>query len=87
MRHALKNAIIPVITVLGVQLGVLLGGTVITEQVFTVPGIGALLRTAIFQRDYPLVQAIVLFLAVVFVSLNLVVDLLYARIDPRVHYG
>jgi peptide/nickel transport system permease protein len=86
-RHALKNAIIPVITVLGVQLGALLGGTVITEQVFTIPGIGALLRNAIFQRDYPLVQAVVLFLALVFVVLNLLVDLLYARLDPRISYS
>jgi peptide/nickel transport system permease protein len=86
-RHSLKNAIIPVITVLGVQFGVLLGGTVITEQVFAIPGVGALLRLAIFQRDYPLVQSIVLFLAVVFVLLNLFVDLLYARLDPRVRYA
>jgi peptide/nickel transport system permease protein len=86
-RHALKNALIPVITVLGVQLGALLGGTVITEQVFSIPGTGALLRNAIFQRDYPLVQAIVLFLALVFVVLNLLVDLLYARLDPRISYA
>jgi peptide/nickel transport system permease protein len=86
-RHALKNALIPVITVLGVQMGALLGGTVITEQVFSIPGIGALLRNAIFQRDYPLVQAIVLLLAFIFVVLNLLVDLLYARLDPRISYS
>ena len=87
VRHALKNALIPVITVLGAQLGVLLGGTVITEQVFTIPGTGAWLRVAIFQRDYPVVQAVILFLAVVFVVLNLVVDLIYARLDPRIRYS
>lgn len=86
-RHALKNAMIPVITVLGAQLGVLLGGTVITEQVFTIPGTGALLRNAIFQRDYPIVQAVILFLALVFVVLNLMVDLVYARLDPRIRYS
>lgn len=86
LRHALKNALIPVITVLGAQLGVLLGGTVITEQVFTIPGTGTLLRTAIFNRDYPLVQAIILILALIFVILNLIVDLLYARLDPRIRY-
>ena len=86
-RHALKNAMIPVVTVLGAQLGALLGGTVITERVFTIPGTGALLRDAIFQRDYPVVQATILFLALVFVVLNLLVDLLYARLDPRISYS
>ncbi|MBI2761206.1 MAG: ABC transporter permease [Chloroflexi bacterium] len=86
-RHALKNAMIPVITVLGAQLGVLLGGTVITEQVFTIPGTGALLRKAISDRDYPIVQAVILFLALVFVVLNLLVDLVYARLDPRIRYS
>ena len=86
-RHALKNAMIPVITILGAQLGALLGGTVITEQVFTVPGTGSALRNAILQRDYPLVQALVLFLALLFVVLNLLIDLLYARLDPRIRYA
>jgi peptide/nickel transport system permease protein len=87
VRHTLRNAMIPVVTVLGAQLGVLLGGTVITEQVFTIPGTGALLRNAILQRDYPIVQAVVLFLALVFVVLNLIVDLLYTRLDPRIRYA
>ncbi len=86
-RHALKNALIPVITILGAQLGALLGGTVITEQVFTIPGTGSALRNAILQRDYPLVQALVLFLALIFVVLNLLIDLLYARLDPRIRYS
>ena len=74
-------------TVLGTQLGALLGGTVITEQVFTIPDTGALLRNAILQRDYPLVQAVVLVLALVFVVLNLLIDLLYSRLDPRIRYS
>jgi peptide/nickel transport system permease protein len=86
VRHVLKNAMIPVVTILGAQLGALLGGTVITEQVFTIPGTGALLRNAILQRDYPVVQAVVLFLALVFVVMNLLVDLLYTRLDPRIRY-
>jgi peptide/nickel transport system permease protein len=86
-RHALKNAMIPVVTVLGNQLGFLLGGTVVTEQLFSLPGVGRVTRDAIFQRDYPLLQASVLFLAVVFLVINLLVDLLYARLDPRIRYS
>jgi peptide/nickel transport system permease protein len=87
VRHAMKNAMIPVVTVLGTQLGFLLGGTVVTEQLFSLPGVGRLTRDAIFQRDYPVLQASVLFLAVVFLVVNLLVDLLYARLDPRIRYG
>jgi peptide/nickel transport system permease protein len=85
-RHALKNAMIPVVTVLGNQLGFLLGGTVVTEQLFSLPGVGRMTRDAIFQRDYPLIQANVLLLAAVFLVINLIVDLLYARLDPRIRY-
>ena len=85
-RHALKNAMIPVVTVLGNQLGFLLGGTVVTEQLFSLPGVGRMTRDAIFQRDYPLIQANVLLLAVVFLLINLLVDLLYARLDPRIRF-
>jgi peptide/nickel transport system permease protein len=85
-RHALKNAMIPVVTVLGNQLGFLLGGTVVTEQLFSLPGVGRMTRDAIFQRDYPLIQANVLLLALVFLVINLLVDLLYARLDPRIRY-
>jgi peptide/nickel transport system permease protein len=87
MRHALKNAMIPVVTLLGNQLGFLLGGTVVTEQLFSLPGVGRMTRDAIFQRDYPLIQANVLLLAVVFLVINLLVDLLYARLDPRIRYA
>lgn len=85
-KHALKNALIPLVTVAGMQFGFLLGGTVIIETVFAWPGLGRLVVQAIFNRDYPLVQAIVLVLAVIFVAVNLVVDLLYVYLDPRISY-
>ncbi len=85
-RHALRNALIPVVTVAGLRLGGLLGGAVITEQVFAWPGIGALIVTAIATRDYPIVQGAMLTTALVFVTVNLAVDLLYALIDPRIRY-
>jgi ABC-type dipeptide/oligopeptide/nickel transport system permease component len=85
-RHALRNMLIPLITVLGLQLSSLLGGAVIIEQVFAWPGVGQLAVQAIYSRDYPMVQADVLFLATVFIVANLLVDLLYARLDPRIRY-
>lgn len=87
LRHALKNALIPVITVSGLQVGYLLGGAVIVEQVFTLPGIGRLLLDSIYGRDYPVVQGTVLVVAVAFVLVNLIVDLLYAVLDPRISYA
>ena len=86
-RHALSNCLLPVITILGLELGSTLGGAVVTEMVFAWPGVGRLIVSAIFARDYPLVQAAVLVVAVMFVVVNLVVDLLYAVIDPRVRFG
>ena len=85
-RHALKNALIPVVTVLGLQLGTLIGGAVITEYVFALPGVGRLVVDAVFARDYPLVQGVVLLIAVGFILSNLLVDLLYGWIDPRIRY-
>lgn len=85
-RHALPNALIPVVTVLGFQLGYLLGGTVVIEEIFALPGMGRLALNAIFQRDYPVVQGVVLIVALLFVTINLVVDMLYAWIDPRIRY-
>lgn len=85
-RHALKNALIPVLTVIGVQAGYLLGGAVLTETVFAWPGLGSLILKGILARDYPLVQGAVLFVACTFVLVNLVVDVLYAYLDPRIHY-
>ncbi len=85
--HALKNSLIPLITVAGVQVGYLLGGVVVTEEVFTLPGVGRLLLWGVFQRDYPLVQGTILFISALFMLSNLVVDLVYAYVDPRIRYG
>ncbi len=85
--HALKNSLIPMITVAGVQVGYLLGGAVVTEEVFTLPGVGRLLLWAVFQRDYPVVQGTILFVSALFMLGNLVVDLVYAYVDPRIRYG
>jgi peptide/nickel transport system permease protein len=84
MKHALKNAMIPVATVMGLQLGGLLGGAVITETIFAVPGVGRLAVEAILTRDYPMVQGVVLFAAFAVVVVNLFVDLVYALLDPRI---
>src|SRR5262245_23780647 len=83
-RHVLRNALIPVVTVLGLQLGTLIGGAVITEYVFALPGVGRLVVDAVFARDYPLVQGAVLLIAVGFIVSNLLVDVLYGLIDPRI---
>jgi peptide/nickel transport system permease protein len=84
--HVLKNALIPVVTVLGLQLGTLIGGAVITEYVFALPGVGRLVVDAVFARDYPLVQGVVLLIALGFIASNLLVDLLYGWIDPRIRH-
>ncbi len=85
-KHALKNALIPVVTIMGLQFGILLGGAVLTETVFAWPGVGRLLVDSILARDYPVVQGAVLVLAVSFVLINLLVDLIYAFLDPRISY-
>ncbi len=87
LKHALKNALIPVVTVAGVQVGVLLGGTVVVEEVFTLPGVGRLVLWSIYQRDYPLTQGTILFIGALFMVVNLLVDLLYGCLDPRIRYG
>ena len=86
VRHALKNALIPVTTVIGLEVGALLGGAVITETIFSWPGLGTLAVTAINSRDYPMVQGVVLLATVTFVMINLIVDLLYGFLDPRIRY-
>ena len=86
LRHALKNAMLPVITFVGLQLGFLLGGAVIVETIFAWPGIGRLLVDSIYARDFALVQGCVLFIAVIFALANLAVDILYAYLDPRIRY-
>jgi len=86
MRHALKNALIPVITILGLQLPLLVGGTVIIEQIFCIPGMGRLMLEAINARDYPMVSGVMIFVASFVLVANLLVDLTYAYLDPRIHY-
>jgi peptide/nickel transport system permease protein len=86
LKHAFKNALIPVVTVVGLQAGILLGGTVVVEEVFTLPGVGRLVLWSIYQRDYPLTQGTILFVAVLFMAINLAVDLLYSYLDPRIRY-
>src|SRR5215813_12829401 len=87
LKHALKNALIPVVTVAGLQMGILLGGTVVVEEVFTLPGVGRLVLWSIYQRDYPLTQSTILFIAVMFMTINLGIDLLYSYLDPRIRYA
>ena len=87
LKHALKNAMIPIVTVAGLQIGILLGGTVVVEEVFTLPGIGRLVLWSIYQRDYPLTQSTILFIAVLFMAINLAVDVLYGYLDPRIRYS
>jgi peptide/nickel transport system permease protein len=87
VRHAVRNALIPFTTVLGVQMGYLLGGTVITESVFALPGMGRLVLTAVQNRDYQVVTGIIFLIAAAFVLINLLVDLLYPVLDPRVRLG
>lgn len=86
VRHALRNALIPVVTVAGIQLALLLSGTVVIETVFSIRGLGRILVGAIFDRDYPIVQGVILLVSVVFVLANLIVDVLYTFLDPRIRY-
>lgn len=86
LRHGLKNAMIPVLTMIGLQFGALLAGTVVTETVFSRPGLGRLIVNAILSKDYPLVQGSILFLAVVYLLVNLAVDIAYAWLDPRIRF-
>ena len=86
LAHALRNSLIPVVTIVGLQLGAVLTGTIITETIFAWPGVGRLLIQAISFRDYPLVQGCILFIAATYVAMNLIVDLLYGWLDPRIRY-
>ena len=86
-RHVMRNALLPFVTIVGLMMANFIGGTVVTESVFTYPGLGRLLIQAISTRDYPLIQGCILFILVVFVLINLLVDVLYAYIDPRIDYG
>jgi peptide/nickel transport system permease protein len=86
-RHAIRNGLIPVITIFGLQLGALIGGAVVTEQIFVVPGFGRLILEAVFTRDYPIVQAVVLITASAYVLVNLLVDVSYSLLNPRIRIG
>ncbi len=86
-RHALRNALIPAITVIGFSIGGLLGGAVVTETVFTIPGMGRLVVGSIARRDYPVIQGAIMLIAGIYVLVNLFVDILYAYLDPRIRYG
>src|SRR6185295_11448135 len=86
-RHAIRNGLIPVVTVLGLQVGALMSGAVVTEQIFVVPGFGRLIVEAVFTRDYPLVQGVVLITASSYVLINLMVDLSYSLLNPRIRIG
>lgn len=86
-RHMLKNALIPVVTLIGIIAGYLLGGSIVVEQVFAIPGVGRMGLQAIVQRDYPVLQAVVLLVTFIFVLINLLVDLLYVFLDPRIRYA
>jgi peptide/nickel transport system permease protein len=85
--HAFRNALVPVVTVIGITMAILIGGAVVTEIVFNIPGLGRLVISAILRRDYPVVQGVVLVTAASYVLINLIVDVLYAFIDPRIRYG
>ena len=86
VRHVLRNAVIPAVTVLGINIGFLIGGTVIIENVFSIPGIGQLMINSIFQRDFPVVQGVTLVFAIMVVLVNLLADMTYASLDPRVSF-
>ena len=84
--HALKNAAVPIVTVIGIGVALLIGGAVVTESVFAIPGLGRLTIDAIVRRDYPMIQGIVLMFSFVYVLVNLAVDLIYVALDPRIRY-
>jgi peptide/nickel transport system permease protein len=86
LRHALANALIPVITVLGLTFALLIGGAIVTETVFGLPGVGNLVVSAVLRRDYPVIQGALLVIAALYVLINLAIDLLYLVVDPRVKY-
>jgi len=86
VKHALKNALIPIITVIGLQFGMLMGGAVLTETVFAWPGLGRLIVNSILARDYPVIQGAILIFALIYILINLIIDLIYAYVDPRIRY-
>jgi peptide/nickel transport system permease protein len=86
MKHALRNAAVPIVTIIGIGVALLIGGVVVTESVFSIPGLGRLTVDAVLARDYPTVQAVILLFSAVYVLLNLAVDVAYTFLDPRIRY-
>jgi peptide/nickel transport system permease protein len=86
LQHALKNAALPIVTIIGLGFALLIGGAVVTESVFAIPGLGRLTVDAILRRDYPVIQGVILIVSGVYVLINLAVDLLYVLLDPRIRY-
>lgn len=86
MRHALRNAAVPIVTVIGLAIAILIGGVVVTESVFSIPGLGLLTVEAVLNRDFPTIQAVILFFSVIYVAINLVIDISYTVLDPRIRY-
>jgi peptide/nickel transport system permease protein len=87
LRHALQNAMIPTVTVIGLAMGGLLSGAIVTETVFALPGVGRLVISSVARRDYPVVQGVLMFIAAIYVLVNLLIDVLYVHLDPRVKYA
>ena len=86
MRHALRNAAVPIVTVIGVGIALLIGGVVVTESVFNIPGLGRLVLDAVLARDYPVIQGLILFFSFIYILINLLIDLSYTLFDPRIRY-
>ena len=86
VKHALRNVMIPTVTVIGISFAVLIGGAIVTEIVFNIPGVGMLIMSSVLRRDYPTIQGCVLIIAAAYVFINLIVDIIYIYIDPRVKY-
>jgi peptide/nickel transport system permease protein len=86
LRHALKNASVPIVTIIGVGIGMLIGGVVVTESVFNIPGLGRLVVDSVLARDYPVIQGIILMFSGIYLLINLIVDISYTFLDPRIHY-
>ena len=86
MRHALRNAAVPIVTVIGIGIALLIGGVVVTESVYNIPGLGRLVLDAVLARDYPIIQGLILFFSFVYILLNLMIDLTYTFLDPRIRY-
>ena len=86
LRHALGNAAVPIVTVIGLGVALLIGGVVVTESVFNIPGLGRLVVDAILKRDYPIIQGLILFFSFLYIMLNLLIDIAYTLLDPRIRY-